>query len=373
MEGIARDRDHGKAGGRRYVRGRRDGADAPRTPFEGIGVADGKLTRRQMLKGMAAAGAIAVLPKAFAFGPGAPQAAALATTYQAYVKKAIQDTQQDLIDDDEHCSADPDRLANIGCAIGQQVRIVRSGSEYALYTVEMARDESPDTIVRMGAGGRGRLGTTAEFYATVSSRVPDPTLTEAEAATSSEFVERLADNGTHKGLVAIAPHGGQIELYTDDQAERVAEVLASKGVSSWRCKGYDANGDAHERWHITATDIHPASFPKLGRIISRGFRYAVAFHGFGESGVLIGGAAPYDLKREIELAIEQAVSGSGLWVRIATSGDNGLGGTSRSNVVNRLTAGGANGVQIEQSFPARKYHGEAIANAVARVYSSKLA
>jgi hypothetical protein len=84
MEGITRDRDYGKGEGRRSDLDRRDGADAPRTPFEG----NGKLTRRQMLKGMAAAGAIAVLPTAFAFGPGASQAAALAVTYQAYATSA---------------------------------------------------------------------------------------------------------------------------------------------------------------------------------------------------------------------------------------------------------------------------------------------
>jgi phage replication-related protein YjqB (UPF0714/DUF867 family) len=67
------------------------------------------------------------------------------------------------------------------------------------------------------------------------------------------------------------------------------------------------------------------------------------------------------------------VAGSGLWVRIAQSGDDGLGGTSPRNVVNRLTAGGANGIQIEQSFSARKYHGQTIADAVAGVYRPKLA
>ncbi len=37
--------------------------------------------------------------------------------------------------DKEHCSADPERLATIGRARGQQVRIKRSVSEFALYTV----------------------------------------------------------------------------------------------------------------------------------------------------------------------------------------------------------------------------------------------
>jgi phage replication-related protein YjqB (UPF0714/DUF867 family) len=143
-------------------------------------------------------------------------------------------------------------------------------------------------------------------------------------------------------------------------------------VSSWRCKGWKQGGGAHERWHITSTDIHPASFPKLGRVISRGFRYAVAFHGFGGTGILIGGAAPYDLKREIELAIERAVAGSGIAVSIAQPGDD-LGGSSLRNVVNRLTADGANGIQIEQSYTARERYGQAIADAVAGVYGPKLA
>ncbi|HEX5913058.1 MAG TPA: poly-gamma-glutamate hydrolase family protein, partial [Rubrobacter sp.] len=208
--------------------------------------------------------------------------------------------------------------------------------------------------------------------ATVYAQVPNPTLTEAEAEVRSEFVERLADNGTHKGLIAIAPHGGQIEPYTDQQAERVAQQLSAKGVSSWRCKGWKQGGGAHERWHITSTDIHPASFPKLSRVITRGFRYAVAFHGYGGTGVLIGGGAPDSLKGEIELAIERALSGSGIAVRVARP-DEDLGGGSPRNIVNRLTAGGAGGIQIEQSFSAREGHGQAIADAVASVYDSKLA
>jgi phage replication-related protein YjqB (UPF0714/DUF867 family) len=298
-------------------------------------------------------------------------AATLTSTYQASVKRALSG-QTDLIEDPEHCSADPDRLKTIGRAVGQQVRIKRGSSQYALYTVSEPHQESPDNIVRIGLGGRQRLGTSDEFGATVEAQVPDPLLTEAEAEDRSEFVERLADNGFHKGLIAIAPHGGQIEPYTDRQAERVAEQLSAKGVSSWRCKGWKQGGGAHERWHITSTDIHPASFPKLNRVISRGFKYAVAFHGSGGMGVLIGGAAPDSLKREIELAIERAVAGSGLWVRVAQPGDD-LGGGSSRNIVNRLTAGGVGGIQIEQSFSARERHGQAIADAVAGVYRSKIA
>jgi phage replication-related protein YjqB (UPF0714/DUF867 family) len=295
-------------------------------------------------------------------------------TYEASVKKALTTSQQDLIDHKEHCSADPEKLATVGRALGHQVRIKRNESEYALYTVSQVRQESPDKIVRMGVTGRRRFGTSDEFVGVLDSQVPHPTFSDAEADTNNEFVERLADNGTHTGLVVIAPHGGDIEPHTDQQAERVASRLAAKAVSSWRCKGFNGKG-AFDRWHITSTDIHQASFPRLDSIISRGFTYAVAFHGFDDPeiffDILIGGAAPVCLKQDIETAIKGAISGSELTVHIA-SPDEKFGGDSLQNIVNRLTAGGANGIQIEQSTRARARHWPDIADAVADIYNPKL-
>jgi hypothetical protein len=105
----------------------------------------------------------------------------------------------------------PDKLAAIGRALGHQVRIKRRDDEYGLYTVSEVRPESPDNLVRMGKGGRERLGTSDDFDATLDSQVPHPTFSDAEAECNGEFVERLEDNGTHTGLIAIAPHGGDIE------------------------------------------------------------------------------------------------------------------------------------------------------------------
>lgn len=290
--------------------------------------------------------------------------------YSASVEEALS-TQPDLISHKEHCSADSEKLATVGRALGQQVRIKRDDSQYALYTVSEVRQENPDRNVRMGAIGRQRLGTSAEFTGTLDSRVPHRTFTDAEAQANSEFVERLKDNGRHKGLIAIAPHGGDIERHTDQQAERVASRLRTKRVSSWRCKGWKQGGGAHDRWHITSIDIHRASFPRLNKVNSRGFRYAVAFHGFSQQEILIGGTAPDLLKQEIKGAIEAAIVGSGITVRIAQPGDK-YGGDSPENIVNWLTANKAGGIQIEQSLPAREGYGQAIADAVADVYRSKL-
>jgi phage replication-related protein YjqB (UPF0714/DUF867 family) len=295
-------------------------------------------------------------------------------TFDAAVRQAVEAEQQDLIDHSEHCSADPEALAGIGRALGHQVRVRPDADQsvFALYTVSQTRDEAPDAIVRMGRGGRERLGAGETFAAVVDSVVPRPGLSDDDAQRLHEFVERLSDNGTHRGLIAIAPHGGDIERHTDTQAERVAERLAEYGVSAWRCKGFGPDGGGASRLlHITSTDIHEASFPALGSVIGRGFRYAVAFHGFREEEVLVGGAAPFRLRAEIACAIENALSGSGIQVRIAGP-DDVSGGDSPRNIVNRLTASKRGGVHIEQSLQARTDHALDIANAVAEVFAGRL-
>jgi phage replication-related protein YjqB (UPF0714/DUF867 family) len=292
-------------------------------------------------------------------------------TYDASIKVALP-SQADVKAHREHCSVDPEKLATIGCTVGQQVRVRRNNVEYGLYTVSEVRQENPDNVVRMGLTGRRRLGTSDEFEAVIDSQPANPTLTERDADEASEFIERLADNGSQSGLIAIAPHGGDIERHTDDQAEHVAARLAAKAVGSWRCKGWNHDGGgASLRWHITSTDINEKSFTLLNSVISRRFTYAVAFHGFNEARILIGGTAPATLKREIREAIERATAGSDIAVCIARP-DERFGGDDPGNIVNRLTAGGANGIQIEQSLQARSDHWRAIADAVADVYHPKL-
>jgi len=287
-------------------------------------------------------------------------------TFDASIARA-RPSQDDLRKRREHCSADPGRLAAIGCAVGHQVRITRGADRSGLYTVREARQENPDGIVRMGAAGRRRLGTSGEFAAVVDSRVPHPTISEERAEAEGEFIERLRDDGRQRRLIAIAPHGGEIETRTDRQAERVRSRLGSGVASAWRCKGWDRDGGAFLRWHITSTDIDEASFPRLRSVISRGFAHAVAFHGFDDPEILIGGTARPELKEEVRCALERATAGSGIEVRVARP-EEGFGGDGPGNVLNRLSAGGVNGLQIEQCLQARLDHWRAIANAVAEVY-----
>jgi phage replication-related protein YjqB (UPF0714/DUF867 family) len=295
-------------------------------------------------------------------------------TYDAAVREALPD-QRDLQDRREHCSADAARLARIGRAVGHQVRVRLSSDVFGLYTVSEVHPEDPDTTVRMGPGGRERLGPIEDFDGVVDSVGPHPNLTIDQARACGELVERLRDNGRQQELIVIAPHGGDIERHTDEQAEHVASRLAAKAVSCWRCKGWKVGGGAFVRWHITSTDISAASFPRLDLVISRGFTHAVAFHGFEDpkvdTDILIGGCAPDELKLEIAAEIDRATAGSGLGVRITEEGDN-FGGDDERNVVNRLTVKGGSGIQIEQSPAARSRRWEKIADAVAAVYDTKI-
>ena len=301
-------------------------------------------------------------------GGGGLATAEQAAPIAAEVRPAVDG--QPLIAFKEHCSVDPDRLAAIGAAAGRQVRVYRDPATFALFTAE-ARDEEPETIVRMGEAARRRFGGTEGFEATISPDVTHSELTDAEADALGELVERLDDDGEQTGLLIMAPHGGEIEAETGRQAGRLRARLGGDRASTWIVKGFDPPGPqtAFGRWHITSTDIHEASYPMLGRVAARRFDHAISFHGMASEKVLIGGAGPLALKLEIQAALREAVGEAGVEVVIAQPGQAN-GGSSPANIVNRYCRG--TGIQVEQGPAARRDHWREIADAIAEVYRRKL-
>lgn len=269
---------------------------------------------------------------------------------------------QTFIADEQGCSV-PKSLADV--LVGDQIRLTRNSTEYALYTVAEKRKQDNPNVVRLGLDARMRLGTAGEFAASLAIPVVALGLSDAQAQAASEFVERLVDDGSNTGLVVIAPHGGAIEAFTDEQAEALAGQL---GCSAWVCKGWRQGGGAYERWHISSTKLSPRSFPGLGQIANRGFAYCVAFHGMAVGGVLIGGGGPIEIKVMVRDAIVAAIDDPAIAVDIASETDL-YNADSINNVVNWLTAGGVGGVQIEQGPAVRATHWFAIASAVASVYA----
>lgn len=321
-----------------------------------------------------------------------------------------QDTKNPLLNGDspnqEHCSLDRTTLAALGGSIHGQILIRRAADRLALYTVAVEND-APAGVVRVGSKGLARLGpelpgclgsifrsTVADFGATL---VRDFTMkiSEAEARDRTALIEQVLGTGT--ALAVLAPHGGVIEEGTDKQAELVHQSLAGvgKSVRTWLCQGWKKGGGAEDCWHITSTDISPASFPKLGKMAETKFQHAVSFHGWskalarpGAEAVDIGiGGGTVDqsefprehlereaLKSEIATQIRNAIkaTGSKLVVSVLRPSEK-FSGTEAKNIVNRITARG-NGIQIEQVPIARTDIAirDAIALAVAMVYGQKI-
>jgi phage replication-related protein YjqB (UPF0714/DUF867 family) len=306
----------------------------------------------------------------------------MSTEYAARILKLRLPEQDALKNASERCSADPGMLESIGRFLGQQVRIKRKDDPrfFALYTVKQANPEADLndrlrlSIVRTGQAGRKRLGTAAGIEATVQARVVDAA-PESGEADGTTFFEIGDDDGKQSYFIAIAPHGGEIERHTDEQAVEATRQLCAAvfPASLWLCKGSgDAAKGAFDRWHITADDLQPACFPLLEPLVSRGFCYGVAFHGFdrkkGEADVYIGGAASQSLKLTIESALNDLYLP--IKVKISTAHDSPkFQGFSAENIINRLATRG--GIQLEQSAQARKHYLE-IARAVAQVFVSRL-
>jgi phage replication-related protein YjqB (UPF0714/DUF867 family) len=271
----------------------------------------------------------------------------------------------------ESCSVDSGLLRSIGRKPGEQVRIYRNANDFAVFTVFETLEEANESTVRIGRLGRLRIGPSDEFDGRITPTIPSEGLTETQARERGEMIEHLTDDGTNTGLIIMAPHGGDLETPTDLQAERLAEKLGGNRVSTWVCKAYHIRGgkSAFDRWHITSTDISEASYPLLGKVSTRKFEYAVSFHGMTDQRILIGGSAPTRLRTEIRDAIRQAINDPKIPVDLAMPGDAN-GGKDPKNIVNRYVNNG--GVQIEQSSRARKEHWKAIADALAKVYASKL-
>jgi phage replication-related protein YjqB (UPF0714/DUF867 family) len=276
---------------------------------------------------------------------------------------------------DEHCTVDPVTLRELRCVgsgLRRQIRIILNKEALAVYTI-MQSPKGEAHLIQVGTDGLKRIvsdGQPPQQKVYVTERVTNRRLSEARAREASELIERLTGRG-HE-LAVLAPHGGDIEKHTDEQALRVQQVLKGKSVRCWRCMGWKKGGGASARWHITSAEISEHSFPQLGQLFSQRFTYAVAFHGWTEDFIGIGGNADDGLKTEVISSIRAALIAAGSTIKVRLAGAGKFSGNDPNNIVNRLTRSGKGGVQIEQSKAARDNHWQIIADAVAQVYRRRL-
>jgi phage replication-related protein YjqB (UPF0714/DUF867 family) len=275
----------------------------------------------------------------------------------------------------EHCKAKLKQIQNIGRHRHEQVRIefptTNGGTTSAIYTVSVFHPDEGSVILGHKIPNLNCNLNENKCKGVVKAQIMIEGLDDRKAEELGELVEHLSPNNQNRKLVVIAPHGGEIELGTDKQAEYVGNNLPSDRVSLWICKGFSSPGatDAYERWHITATEINERSFPKLKTIFEPKFEYSIAFHGWTEDSICVGGnaeSADAGLIGEIKDAIKSKLQGSN--IRVETNCPGGFNGDDPCNIVNRL---GVKGIQIEQCQRARDDdHRDLIAQAVVDVIGS---
>jgi phage replication-related protein YjqB (UPF0714/DUF867 family) len=277
----------------------------------------------------------------------------------------------------EHCKAKLEQIQNIGRHRHEQVRIefptTNDGNTSAIYTVTVFHADAGSVILGHKIPNLNCRLTENKCKGVVKAQIMLEGLDDNKAEELGEFVEHLSHEGQNRKLVVIAPHGGEIEPWTDKQAEYVGNHLPYDRVSLWLCKGFSNPGlcDAHERWHITSTEISERSFPKLRTIFEPKFEYAFAFHGWTQDSICVGGNAESvdaGLIGEIKEAIKQKLQGTNIDVE-DTACPGGFNGDNPCNIVNRL---GIKGIQIEQCKKARRDHHDKIAQAVVDVIGSRI-
>ena len=248
-----------------------------------------------------------------------------------------------------------------GFDFGQQIRVGepdRGGikGDASVFTIRQEYPTDPDLDeVLIGSEYTENIGTSPEGTIVVAPFAPHPDLSTAGAGRSNdEYISQIVDNGEHTDLVAIAPHGGQMETNTARQALRIADRM---DITGWVGMAYDSSGEeeAYERWFVPDTNIHVASFPKLATIDARDFEYAVSFHGYHENepstDVTVGGLIGGEKRATVRSHIESQLKASGFENPDVSSPSLGSQhATSSENVVNWITRNGRSGVEVLSEY-----------------------
>ena len=230
--------------------------------------------------------------------------------------------------------------------------------------------------------GLARLeNPTGEPPATLRATV-ETEFTGGDSQAPVRLTEQLLGKGA-TGLAVLAPHGGKIEVGTDDQATMVFKALAQErqarsGLDRARIQPHRARIGAGTSPRRRSRSSRSPGWARSSVAARRGgpFAHAVAFHGQNDSeAIIVGGGLPRDarhtaLKMRLGSQIRdalQAVMTDPPAVVVKRSGP--LAGVERANIVNRITAAG-NGIQLEQPAAVRtvKERRAAIAQAVAAFY-----
>ncbi|WP_440989964.1 poly-gamma-glutamate hydrolase family protein [Haloarchaeobius baliensis] len=272
------------------------------------------------------------------------------------------DIAHDSRGEDEWIAVSSTAVSTLGLSVGQQCRLAPTGNgqfESATYTISESY-ECPDPEIQCESGAMERLGLSNGSTAYLVPWAVHPEYeSRLDAARFDEFVE-LSNQRSGSDTCVLAPHGGNIEYGTDQQAAAFGEQA---GASDWRCVGFNDGPGSYDRWHITSVDISPESFPQLASL-SAPFQSTVALHGYSGSGVLVAGLADQSRKESVTTALQGHLPDEEITL---ISGTDSYGATNPANIINWLAAG-EDTIQLEQSWTVRNEKREAVVSALLDVY-----
>jgi len=146
-------------------------------------------------------------------------------------------------------------------------------------------------------------------------------------------------------LAILAPHGGDIESQTDVIAVSVDELLRDRGFepTTWCYHGY--GDDAFSEYHVPSCWITPNRFEQFGAVTESAYEYAVTVHVQHASHIGLGGQIDRDVRAHVRDVLRTVLIDPPE-IRIEHDAMKNEG-VSSANVVNRVTADGASGLQVE--------------------------
>lgn len=264
---------------------------------------------------------------------------------------------------------------------GDQVRVTRD-MDTAVYTITDTM-EAEGEIVQASREGKCRLafyeGTDfeddrrwgplrgdetcdlaeEEFDVEITPTVPAEDLDVDAANEESELIETFEDGASD--LAVLAPSGGRMQPYTDDQALYMLEQFPD--INAWMLQGYGDNTSFY-RWHVPSAELSYASYPGLAELGEDTYDYAVSFNGITDDTIYVGGGADEALRQDIADAIAEALPHDGSPVEL---GQYQYEASSEETLVNRITDDGAGGIWIGQPIADRRNSWDTIVDAVGSV------
>lgn len=276
-------------------------------------------------------------------------------------------SQESIINSKERASINKQVKERYGIDVGQQIRIQHlENNLVGAFTVWEIHDD-PDKPIRMGQRAREKtFDTKSPFLGTLSPTVPDNELSFQQAWKRSSAVETTWHEPSQNHLMAVAPHGGDMEACTDQIAIELFKNMPDGQCSMWAFHGF--GDDAGDRFHIKSGRIHPASYPGLAKVADGNFHHAISFHVKKDADVMeVGGLADRSTRKEVAQILENAVNNN--WGTVLDYDKGKYMADTEVNFVNWLTEDQRSGIQVEFPINVTRNYRKRIARGLADYYS----